>query len=60
MALKKIFIKNSVKTFIGFFILTDSNVLAQSDSVNVNFETDMTLAMDASNIETYFNNKIIW
>lgn len=43
--------KNSVMTFIGLFILTvfiltDNNMLAQSDPVNVIFETDMTLDVD--------------
>ena len=43
--------KNSVKAFFGLFILivnilTDTNVLAQSDPVKVIFETDMTLDVD--------------
>jgi hypothetical protein len=46
---------------MGLFILTDSNVLAQSeDLVNMVFERDMTLDVDASDIETDFINKIIW
>jgi hypothetical protein len=36
-------------------------VLAQSeDLVNMIFESDMTLDVDASDIETDFINKIIW
>jgi len=55
MALKKIFIKNLVKIFFGF-IHVGSNELTQSNSVNMIFESDMTLEIDNSVIETYLNN----
>ncbi|MDP4678846.1 MAG: hypothetical protein NWS46_00590 [Cyclobacteriaceae bacterium] len=43
--------ENSAKTFFGLiiltlFILTDNNVLAQSDPMKVIFETDLTLDVD--------------
>ena len=46
---------------MDLFILIDSNLLAQSEALaKMIFEKDMTLDVDASDIETDFINKIIW
>ena len=54
MALKKIHKKFS-KNFLRFYTYW-SNELTQSNSVKVIFETDITIEIDNSVIETYINN----
>ncbi len=54
MALKNIHKKFS-KNFLWFYTYW-RNELTQSNSVKVIFETDITIEIDNSFIETYFNN----